>query len=86
MNLNELFSCVLYIGFLLYFILGKLDRERMSTGAVYDWHRFFHALFLFRSPGLGGKMEVRTTWDEVTKTPGADRKGEGFTSISTSTK
>ena len=60
--------------------------KRMSTGAVYDWHRFFHALFLFRSPGLGGKMEVRTTWDEVTKKPGADRKGEEFKSTSTSTK
>ncbi len=32
------------------------------------------------------KWEVRTTWDEVTKTPGADRKGEEFTSTSTSTK
>ena len=56
MNPNELFSCVLYIGFLLYFILGKLDRERMSTGAVYDWPWFFHALFLFSPPGLGGIM------------------------------
>lgn len=27
MNPNELFSCVLYIGFLLYFILEKLDRK-----------------------------------------------------------
>lgn len=56
MNPNELFSCVLYIGFLLYFILGKRDRERMSTGAVYDWPWFFHALFLFSPPGLGGIM------------------------------
>ena len=59
--------------------------KRMNAGAVYEF-RFFHALFLFRSPGLGGKMEVKTTWDEVTKTPGADRKGEEFTSTSTSTK
>ena len=64
----------------------------MSTGAVYEF-RFFHALFLFSppalgawSPGLGGIKEVNTKWDEVTKTPGADREGEEFTSTSTSTK
>ena len=85
MNLNELFSCVLYIGFLLYFILEKQDREAHEYRSRYEF-RFFHALFLFSSHGLGENMEVNTTWDEVTKTPVADRKGEGFTSTSTSTK
>ena len=85
MNLNELFSCVLYIGFLLYFILEKQDREAHEYRSRYEF-RFFHALFLFRSPSLRGKMEVKTTWDEVTKTPRADRKGEGFTLTSTSTR
>ena len=47
----------------------------MNTGAVYEF-RFFHALFLFSSHGLGENMEVITTWDEVTKTLVADRKGE----------
>ena len=59
--------------------------KRMNTGAVYEF-RFFHALFLFSSHGLGENMEVITTWDEVTKTLVADRKGERFMPTSTSTK
>lgn len=51
--------------------------------------RFFYSGLRSLESGLRvseESQEVRTTWDEVTKTPEAGRKGEGFMLTSTSTK
>ena len=70
-----------YIGFLLYCKLEKLDREAHEHRGGKELPRRFHALFLFpfrASSNERQNLEVTTTWDEITKTPGADLMGEGF--------